>query len=85
MQPELDSLEKILLQTIDEEGVIRGSVLRRRARIEDPSKMLEAVGKLINHRLVAVSGSVANEWSMQEAFFSPVPSNRELAKASMKR
>ena len=80
MQPPLSDIERSILQVIDEEGVIRGSVLRRRARIEEADKMLEAVRNLLEQRLIAVSGGVSDERSMQEAYFSPVPSTRALVK-----
>ena len=80
MQAQLDENDRLVLQVIDEEGVIRGSVLRRRARIKDTKILLESLQKLIGERLFGISGSVANERAMQEAYFSPVPSTRGLLK-----
>ena len=80
MQAQLDENDRLVAQVIDEEGVIRGSVLRRRARIKDPKVLLKSVQKLIDESLIGVSGSVADERAMQEAYFSPVPSTRGLLK-----
>jgi hypothetical protein len=85
MQQPLSDIERRILQVIDEEGVIRGSVLRRRARVENPAELLEAVLKLLDQRLIAVSGGVADERSMQEAYFSPVPSTRGLVKEAVSK
>lgn len=82
MQQPLDDTDRRVLQVIDEGGVIRGSVLRRRARIQDPDALLQSLRKLIGERLVGVSGSVADEREMQEAYFSPVPSTRGVMKQS---
>jgi hypothetical protein len=76
--------EKRILQVVDEEGVIRGSVLRRRARIEAPA-MLQAVRNLVEQQYIAVSGSIADERAMQEAYFSPVPSTRGWVKQAVTR
>lgn len=82
MQP-LDDIARQVLQVIDEEGVIRGSVLRRRARVENPTDLLAAVHSLLDEKLIAVTGSVTDERSMQEAYFSLLPSTRGLVKEAV--
>lgn len=45
--------------------------------------MRKFVRNLLDQRFIAVSGSVADERSMQEAYFSPVPSTRGLLKEAV--
>lgn len=82
MRPPSD-IEKSILQVIEEAGVIRGSALRRRARIEDSAQMLEAVHNLVNQQLIAVTGGVIDERAAMDAYFSLVPSTRNLAKQAV--
>ncbi len=88
MQPTISDLkdsDRVILQVIDDEGVVRGSVLRRRAGTGAP-QFVEAVRRLIAQGLIGVSGSAVDERSAQEAYFSPVPSTRGLLKrAAFKR
>lgn len=77
---QLNDTERRILQVIDEEGVVRGSVLRRHASITDSTALLSAIQHLLDMHLMAVSGSALDERSMQSAYFSPVPSNRKLAR-----
>lgn len=81
-QPPSD-IERSILQAIDEAGVIRGSSLRRRARVDDTAEMLKAVQNLIEQRLIAVTGGVTDERAAMEAYFSLVPSTRNLAKQAV--
>ncbi len=83
MQMPLDETDRLVLQVIDEEGVIRGSVLRRRARIKDASELLKSLRKLVGENLIGVSGSISDERSMQEAYFSPVPSTRGILRQAV--
>lgn len=82
MRPPSD-IEKNILQVIEEAGAIRGSALRRRARIEDPAQRLEAVHNLVNQQLIAVTGGVINERAARESYFSLVPSTRNLARQAV--
>lgn len=86
MQPplsDLDDTDRRILQVIDEEGVIRGSVLRRRARVQSAADFLPSVQKLLELGLIGVSGSTGDDRAAQEAYFSPVPSTRGLLKQAV--
>lgn len=72
--------ERTVLRIIEEAGVIRGSALRRRASIQDAGEMVKAVQSLINQRLIAVTGGVSDLNAAMDAYFSLVPSTRNLAK-----
>lgn len=82
MKPPSDT-EKTILRVIEEVGVIRGSALRRRARIEDPAEMLTAVQNLTDQRLIAVTGGVNDLGAAMDAYFSLVPSTRNFAKQAV--
>jgi len=82
MQPPSDT-ERTVLRVIEEAGVIRGSALRRRARIQNPDDMVRAVQKLIEQRLIAVTGGVDDPNAAMDAYFSLVPSTRNLVKQAV--
>lgn len=83
MMPPPSDTEKTILRVIEEAGVIRGSALRRRARIEDPDEMLKAVQNLTDQRLIAVTGGVHDLGAAMDAYFSLVPSTRNIAKQAV--
>jgi len=80
MMPPPSDTERTVLRIIEEAGVIRGSALRRRAGIQNPDDMVKAVQNLINQRLIAVTGGVSDLNAAMDAYFSLVPSTRNLAR-----
>ena len=80
----LNELEASILQVIEDGGVIRGNVLRRRARVKDMGAFGKAVQKLVKLELIAASGNMWDPKSALAAHYRPVPSRRRLAQLAVK-
>jgi len=81
---QLNETEIRILQAIEDGGVLRGNMVRRRAEIKDPGEMVGAIKHLLDLNLIAASGNTSDGKSVMSAYFSPVPATRGLARQAVK-
>jgi len=81
--PQLSAQSKQVLQLIKNHGVYNGRQLAAETGLA-PEKLVEIIGELVRHDLVAVSGDFYTENGIGQAYFNIRPSNSDLAEMCLK-
>lgn len=83
--PDLTEEDVRILNIVNQQGMVRGSALMRRARLKRPNALRKAVAGLLKTGLIEASGNIHDDKEIRYAVFSTRPSKRQAVQHTLKK